>query len=65
MSKPWVHNAKVVWIYGGNYYPVDECHDVSYALARQYVREHKGDSAYAGGTLKAVSMLQKKMEIGL
>jgi hypothetical protein len=62
MSREFVHNAKVVWIRNGKAFPVHECHDVHYAIARQFVRENKNSNAYKGGVLKAVSMLQKEFK---
>jgi hypothetical protein len=62
MAKAFIHNAKVVWIRGGKAFPVHECHDVAYPIARQYVKDHCHDSVYSGGVLKAVSMLQKEFK---
>jgi hypothetical protein len=59
MSRPFVHNAKVMWIANGKSFPVQQCHDVHYAIARKYVHDHKHDPEYRGGKLIAVSMLQK------
>lgn len=58
MANPFVHNAKVLWIMGGKYFPVHECHDVHYAVARQYASKHRHDPQYAKGILVVVSMLK-------
>jgi len=59
---PFVHNAKVLWIYGTHIERVPEMYDKSYALCRKYVSEHKRDACYNGGKLVAVSMLAKEYE---
>jgi len=63
MANPFQHNAKVIFIMGGKYFPVHECHDVHYALARKYVRENKRNPQFNGGKLLAVSMLQKEINL--
>ena len=63
MPNPFVHNAKVVWIINGQWFPVNECHDVHYAIARQYVRKHSNDPQYAHGKLCAVSMLKNDFKV--
>ena len=59
MANAFVHNAKVIFIMGGKSFPVHECFDVHYALARKYVRDNKNSAQYKGGKLLVVSMLKK------
>lgn len=59
---PFIHNAKVLWIFGNFIERVPEMYDKSYALCRKFVRDHKRDGCFASGKLIAVSMLDKKYE---
>jgi hypothetical protein len=57
---PFVHNAKVLWIYGSYIERVPEMYDKSYALCRKYVKDHERDACYAKGKLVCVSMLEEQ-----
>lgn len=58
-KRPWQHKAKVVWVVNGKHHDVHECFEVSYPIARAYVRENKHSNAYKGGTLLCVSVNAK------
>jgi len=53
------NNAKVVWIYGGRTFHVDEMYDKPFGLCLWWIGEHQRDSQYAPGVLKVVSMMHE------
>lgn len=57
---PFIHNAKVLWIFGTFIERVPEMYNKDYALCRNWAKAHKRDSQYAKGKLVVISMLDNK-----
>lgn len=57
---PFIHHAKVLWIFGTFIERVPEMYDKDYALCRNWAKSHNRDSQYAKGKLVVVSMLEEK-----
>ena len=57
-QRPFVHHAKVVWIYGKVVQTV--LADKPWGICRQFVRDNKCSPQFAGGVLKTVSILAKE-----
>jgi hypothetical protein len=58
-SKVVNHNYKVVWVYLGHSYAVDQMYDKPKRLCQWWIREHSRDSQFAKGKLCLVSMMQE------
>lgn len=60
-QRPFVHHAKVIWIYGNVVQTV--LNDKPWGIARKFVKDNKCSPQFCRGKLQAISMLTKNPTI--